>query len=110
MKDKGFTLIEMIITIALLALVGVVVSTNVLKIINNQKEEKKEEVKLLMEEAACTYAILNNVNENKIIRGKILIEAGLIDEVINGYSVQDYDININYSSGERICKLSGEVE
>ena len=107
MKNKGFTLIEMVITIALLALVGVVVSTNVLKLINNQKEEKKEEVKLLMEEAACTYAILNNATS---VTGTTLIGEGLIDEVINGYNVSDYRVAIYFVNNERICELQGDVE
>lgn len=107
MKNKGFTLIEMIVTIALLALVGVVVTTNVLKLINNQKDEKKEEVKLLIEEAACTYAILEDVTS---VTGETLISEGFIDEVINGYEVSDYRVIIYYVNGEKICELQGVIE
>lgn len=107
MKNKGFTLIEMIVTIALLGFVGIVLSMNMIKLINDQKEEKKAEVKTLIEEAACTYAIMEDAYS---VTGATLISEGLIDEIINGYEIKDYQVTITFYNGERKCTLVGEVE
>lgn len=108
MKNKGFTLVEVIITIALLGFVGIIISMNLMKLIDDQKEDKKEEVKVLLEEAACTYAILyDDINS---VTGETLVNNGYIDEVINGYKIEKYEVNISYDNGERKCQLDGEIE
>ena len=111
MKKNGFTLAELIVTIALLGLVGIVLSMNMIKIINNQKEEKKEEFVELMEEAACAYVILSDANWNgTYVQGNILVSEGIIDEEVNGYKSANYDIEVNIVDGKRSCKLIGDVE
>ena len=55
MKNKGFTLIELIVTIAIMALIGVVISTNMLGLFSNEEDKKYEEFLSQIEEAACIY-------------------------------------------------------
>ena len=107
MNKKGFTLIELLVTIALIGLVGIVVSVNMVKIVNNQKDKDIEQAKALVEEAACAYAGLStsNVTPGTSVSANTLIEAGLLDEVINGHDVSNYQIEVSESNGERFCNI-----
>lgn len=95
MKKSGFTLIEMIVTIALLAFVGIVVSMNVVKVVNNQNDNKRETVVSLIEEAACAYSGLSTADceDGCNISLEDLLNEGLIDEEINGYSLLKCNAN-----------------
>ena len=108
MKNRGFTLIEVIVTIALLGFVGIIISMNLMKLIDDQKKDKKEEVRMLLEEAVCTYAVLNN--DVDIVTGETLVINGYIDEVISGYKIKNYEVEISFDDGERKCELVGEIE
>jgi len=109
MKKNGFTLIEIIITIALLGLVGIVLSISMINLIDNQKSNKIEEFKMLMEDAACTYAVLLGDDFPPYIHGNDLVAEGLIEEEVNGFKSDDYGVNVKVIDGERICTFDGEV-
>lgn len=55
MNNNGFTLAELIVTIAIMALIGIVISTNMLGLFSS--EEDKEYVAFVskIEESACMY-------------------------------------------------------
>lgn len=105
MNKNGFTLIELIITIALIGFVGVILSINVVKTINDQKEENTKNLESLIEETACGYASLStsNCDTGCTITGETLINEGLIEEEGNGIAVIDYSVTVSYQDGERIC-------
>lgn len=63
--QKGFTLIELIITIGLLAVIGTVIATNMTGTLSKRQEEQYEEFKTTLNNAACTYIDLNNQSELK---------------------------------------------
>ncbi len=110
MNKNGFTLIELMITIALLSLVGVVLSVNMVRLINDQKDDKKVEFKELIEEAACTYVILSDANWNGFyVEGNVLVSEGMIDEEVNGYQAANYRVSVTMENGKRTCTLEGEV-
>lgn len=110
MKKNGFTLIELIVTIALLGLVGIVISFSMVNLLDNQKDERKSEFKSIMEEAACTYVLLSYASWNgAYVEGDKLIQEGLVEEEINGYKVSNYKVNVSNIDGERKCTLEGEV-
>lgn len=105
MDKNGFTLIELIITIALLGFVGIVISTNILKVIERQKQSEEEQAIELMNEAGCTYSIISSTCEAGCsVDGEILINEGLIDEEINGINVDEYKVVIYFNNGEKICE------
>lgn len=107
MNKRGFTLIELIITIALLGTIGVIMSTNVINLIERQKDDKKVETKLLVEEAACAYAGLSTTpcERGCEINGYDLIDLGMLDEEINGYQTQGMIIKVKYIDGEKTCEI-----
>lgn len=121
MKKKGFTLIEVIVTIGLLVLVGVLIASNMSAVFSNQEEKNMEDFKKNLEEAACVYIDLSDLGikeeKNKcksntngcLINTNVLINKGLLDEEYKnpqtGKSLKDhgYDIQIKYDYGEKKC-------
>lgn len=87
-KNNGFTLVELIVTIALLATLSVVVGLSVSNMFNNQTDKQYEDYKKDLENAACVYAEHNDLNatvcatnnEACTIKFSALISAGLISK------------------------------
>ena len=109
MKNDGFTLIEMIVTIALIGFVGIVVSMNMMKVIENQNIKQQEDFYSMMEEAACAYTGLSTTDCSTgcTITGTKLIEEGLIEEEVRGFMPKDYVVKISYNDGEKVCEIVG---
>lgn len=55
MKKNGFTLVEMIAAVVLIALLGTVILVNMTGLKNNEEQNSTNKFKLSIEEAACTY-------------------------------------------------------
>lgn len=108
MNKKGFTLIELIVTIALIGFVGIVLSINVVKIVNDTNKDNEEQAIKLVEEAACAYAVLStsNCEAGCTVSGQTLINEGLIDEEINGVTISTYSVGVSYIDGERVCSVN----
>ena len=56
---KGFTLIELIITIALLGLIGTIIATNMTGILDSEQEKEYKKFQKTLTEAACVYVDSN---------------------------------------------------
>jgi len=110
MKRSGFTLVELIVTIALLGMVGIVISMNMISVINKEKDKDKAEFKSIMEEAACAYTGLSYVScpGECTIPGESLMDANMIDEVVNGFKVKEYSVKVTYENNKKICTLMEE--
>ena len=80
MKSKGFTLIELIITIALIAVISVTVGVSLNGLLSRQKDKKIAEYKKEIEAAACTYAEINDITTDSEIGINLLIENGLLNK------------------------------
>ncbi len=97
MNNKGFTLIEIIIVIALLGTLSVVIGVNMTKSLDSQNEKTKKEYRQRLENAACIYVDHKNIDissctisstsNNCKVSISSLISEGLIDKTIsNPYS------------------------
>ena len=125
MKKKGFTLIELIITIGVMVLVGLVIVTNMTGLFSKNEDQDYENFRKKIENAACIYAEKDVWKENKnkcknhtsgancVITITTLIKAGLIEESLKdpntGNYVKDnskYDVTVSWASdGEKKCTL-----
>lgn len=119
MKKKGFTLIELIITIGLIALFGIVIVNNLTGIFSKQQDSQYETFKKTLENAACAYLDLTNGKTKKNIcqsSGSVtvpistLLGEGLIEEgdLINPQNKAQISssktILVTCSSGVRTCR------
>lgn len=55
MDNDGFTLVELIVVISLLALMGVMIGTNMVSVRSKQQQKNYDNYKKEIEDAACTY-------------------------------------------------------
>lgn len=128
MKTNGFTFAELIVIIALLALMAIIIGTNMVGLQGKQTEKNYNAIKEKFESAACMY-IEKSVNASRkkscktsssgcTINGKELYENGLIDgelidpstnEKIDDYysgaiSNDMYKVKLDFSNdGEKHC-------
>lgn len=120
MNKKGFTLTELILTIGLLAVIGLVIVTNMSGLLEKNKEDNYQNFVKAIEEAACTYIELKtartylNIDECKttgcIIKVEKLVQEGLLaeEETISpktNQSVTSKEVKITYPNKKKTCKF-----
>ncbi len=113
MEKKGFTLIETLVVITLLAGLSVTIGLSFSNMMDKQRENEQKDYEKTIEDAACMYAEKNNINGEYGVKIKTLIEEGLLNKnLINPKtkeSVIDYQENyiaIKYEENERTCKYT----
>ncbi len=118
MNNKGFTLIEIIIVIAILGTLGVLITLNLSNTLNNAKDDECNSFVEEIERTACVYVGLSNKKiectreKCEPVTLKLLIEEGMIDEGINPCTKEDIDLNDTVTvswndEGEKVCKYNG---
>ena len=82
MNKKGFTLVELMATIGLLAIMSLVIGVNITSILKSTKQNEEEFNKEQIEKAACVYYSSEGLNKNGYpnITVENLIDSGLLDE------------------------------
>ena len=112
MKNKGFTLVELIITITLIAIISVSIGVSVTGLLSRQEDDQAEEFKKTISDAACVYAELNNITTTDTITVQELIDAGLISRdltnPLNDESIMDEkylvsNVTITWDNGLKTC-------
>lgn len=112
MKKNGFTLIEILVVIVLLAAVSVAVGVNMSGMNERQKEKKIKEYNETLEKAACVYAETNNILTNSEVTVKKLIDSGLVNKNLKNPETNDTVssdenkiISITWNNNEKKCSL-----
>ena len=114
MKNKGFTLIEIIIVIAILGVVGTVITINLTSTLNSTNQKQCDEFVRKIEDAACSYTSMSKkivvCNRNKL---RTLITEGFVEEKVDTCTGKPIDENQTVtitwnSSGEKNCTYNGE--
>ena len=119
MKNRnGFTLVELLVTIALIGTLSVVVGVSVGNLITNQKYRSYDDFVQDLEEAACVFVQNDNRTSelcqayNSLCQVKLadLIKNGLIKKTMENpmteKSVEEDTLSyvqVTYSDGERFC-------
>ena len=88
MNKKGFTMVELLVVIALIAIMAVLLTINMTGVLSEQRGTSFKTLKGQMESAACAYIDLRNQYKHNPMGGTVtlntLITSGLIDgEVID---------------------------
>ena len=118
-NNKGFTLVELLATIALIGALGIVVGFSVTNLLNSQKEKRYAEYQKTLEDAACVFAQNDNRTEGICdafeplckIYFENLIEKGLIKKTLTNpmtdqtvaEDTKSY-VQVSYTNGERKCE------
>ncbi len=118
MKKNGFTLIELVTTIGLMVLMGLIIVNNINAIFSNQEDVELDDFKRIVEDAACTYIdlsdpeIVQKKNECKVsgctVTTHMLISNGLLDDdLVNPWTNKPITgsevIEISYPNYEKTC-------
>lgn len=114
-NNRGFTLIEMLVTIAIVGVLGVIIGINIVGMISRQKEKNYEEYKENIENAACLYFQRENPNATECAGDSCQIQIPTL--IQNGFVKKDMSnpitkesaendgnyVEVSWSDGERIC-------
>lgn len=113
MKSNGFTLVELIITITLIAIISVSIGVSINGMLNRQEEKEAENYAQKIADAACVYAEINNIMTDSEVTIETLISAGLLsreltnpltDLPITNYN--DNIVTITWSNNKRTCNYT----
>ena len=98
MKNNGFTLVELIITITLIAIISVSIGVSINGMLSRQEEDQAEQYAKDIADAACVYAEVNDITTNSTVTINELISAGLLSkDLINPISdrpITDYFLDV----------------
>lgn len=124
MNNKGFTMVELIVTIGLLALLAIIIGANMVGLQGKQKDKNYNAFKEKLESATCLYmdrsenATLkkeckNNANSNaclvsvsSLINGSY-IDADLVDPSTNNVVDGNKKIKVKWENNEQKCEYQG---
>ena len=110
MKKNGFSLLEMLIVIALLAAVSVTVGVSISGMQKRLKEKNFINYIQTIEDAACVYAENNDISEDEMVTIDNLIKIGLIKKTLvnpkTNLKITDYSndvVEIKWENNEKKC-------
>ncbi len=118
-NNKGFTLIELIVTIGIMILIGLVIVNNMTGLFSNQEDKNYEEFVSQLQEAACLYVETSEFKNDRAackangcnIKIQNLIEKGYIKdtlenpktgEIVNG----NQTVHVYWKDNVKTCEFS----
>lgn len=118
---NGFTLIELIVTIVIMALIGIVITTNMVGLFSEEEDKEYERFVQKLEEAACIYVETSwddtknddcRASGNCTITVQELISKGYIDDKTKDPSTGEIvnsskKIAVKWVSNVKTCKFEG---
>ena len=121
MKNKGFTLIEIVVVIAVLGILGVVITISLTNTLEKANQRQCDEFVKKIEDAACAYTSMSkkgvvcNRNTCPPIGLYVLISEGFITEEKDACTGNNINTNETVTvswdaSGEKHCVYNGERE
>ena len=103
MNNKGFTLVELLATLSIMVLLGLVIGVNITSILRSTEKQNENFDKEQIEKAACVYADSEELcpakNCNSITLDN-LARAGLLDQ---SYAGNNKTVTVTRNSGEKKC-------
>ena len=123
-NNKGFTLIELIATIGIMILIGIVIVNNMSGLLSEQNDAEYNNFKKNLEESACIYVETKwevdersncKRNNNCSISIDNLITSGLIDEDLKDPTTEEYirenqekyKIDVRWVDNVKTCTMNG---
>lgn len=121
MKDrrKGFTLVEMLMVVAIMGALGVVITISLTHTLQNTQQKKCDDFVTEVEDAACVYSGLSNKEivctrtNCAPIKLEILVKEGKVVSEVDACTGNAIDLEETVtvtwdSNGEKICTYNGD--
>ena len=102
-NEKGFTLVELLAIIILLAIVGSVGLTITLRSLKNAKEKAKYIAAKDIVEIASAYLLKNDIKDEECVSIKELTDNKYIDDSLINPRTNDLKWNSNEKNNTQIC-------
>ncbi len=114
-NKKGFTLVELLVVIALIAIITTSISVAMFEMLQSQKDKIEENSIKNIENAACTYAELNDLRNNctdknnceqNINISNLILDGKLDEEKYDKY--KEKNVIIKWEKGLKTCTFKEE--
>ena len=110
MNNKGLTMIELIVTIGLITLIGIVISTNMLGILSNEEDNEYESFVREIEEAACMYIETANDSTGTYLNARIACMNSYNNSGVRGCNVSiNKLVEAGYLEDDLVDPSTGEL-
>lgn len=110
MKNKGFTIVELLVTISLVAIISVAAGVGINEMFSRQRERNYDEYIRTITNAACTYAEVNNIWSNTSVSINTLLNEGYLSKKLKNpidntliTAIGSQEVAINIVNYERKC-------
>lgn len=120
--NKGFTLIELIVVIGIVAALAVLIGSNFYKLTGKTKDYENENVYKYLNEATCVFIGSKDYKESEdkvicgssnCIKASTLQAKGYIDAqqgLLKNQALGGYLIKFKINSGEKICCVYSNID
>ncbi len=124
MRTPGYTLIEVVITITIMAMISIVIGTNMLGLFTEEEDKSIDSFYQRITNAGCMYVETKFSKEERdncrrrgcTITVDNLIQSGIIGEDEKDPSTDEliinnknkYKVNVKWVNNEKTCTLEGE--
>jgi len=117
-KKNGFTLIEVLLVVAVMSVIGVIITVNLTSTLNNTHQEDCDNFVNEVEDAACVYVGLYNKeiqctrSSCDPIKLSLLVREGLIEsetDACTGNQINENEtVTVSWdATGEKKCTYNG---
>ena len=114
MKNKGFTLVELLITITLITVISVAAGVGINEMFTRQRENNYSQFIKTITNAGCVYAEVNNIgdSESYVTINELLTDGLLSNKLTNPITKENIEVMKNSvvlitldNEGKRTCTL-----